>query len=132
LILSVLLQKRLNRSRRHLGRGLGWGKETCIRRGVQIPTHEGAILRGSGRPRTCSDMSGGRYIQSDSAGGSTGTVRMLSRVYAIGGAHWRNLANAIETPVCGGDATLCQITLTTCLIFLLTGGQTERQTENGK
>jgi len=32
-----------------------------------------------------------------------------------GGAHWRNLANTTEPSVCGGDAALCQITLTTCL-----------------
>jgi len=31
-----------------------------------------------------------------------------------GGAHWRNLANAIEPFMCGGDAAFCQITLTTC------------------
>ena len=33
------------------------------------------------RPRTCPDMSGGRYTQSDSAGGRTGTVRMPVAVY---------------------------------------------------
>ena len=31
-----------------------------------------------------------------------------------GRAHWRNLANTIEPSVCGGDADLCQITLTAC------------------
>jgi len=30
------------------------------------------------------------------------------------GTHSRHLANTIEPPVCGGDAVLCQITLTTC------------------
>jgi len=30
-----------------------------------------------------------------------------------GGAHWRQLANTTEPSVCGGDASLCQITLTT-------------------
>jgi len=30
-----------------------------------------------------------------------------------GHAHWRHLANTIEPSVCGGDAVLCQITLTT-------------------
>jgi len=48
--------------------------------GVQIPRCEGAILRVKG-PRTCPDMSGGGYTQSDSAGGSTGTVEMLTGVY---------------------------------------------------
>jgi len=31
-----------------------------------------------------------------------------------GGAYWRHLANMIEPFVCGGDAALCQITLTAC------------------
>ena len=30
-------------------------------------------------------------------------------------AYWRNLANTIEPPVCGSDAALSQITLTTCI-----------------
>jgi len=29
-------------------------------------------------------------------------------------AHWRHVANTIEPSVGGGDAALCQITLTTC------------------
>jgi len=33
----------------------------------------------------------------------------------IWGAHWRHLANTTEPSVCGGDAALCQISLTTCL-----------------
>jgi len=32
-------------------------------------------------------------------------------------ALWRHLANTIEPSICGGDAVLCQITLTTCLLF---------------
>ena len=35
--------------------------------------------------------------------------------FDIWGAHWRHLANATEPSICGGDAALCQITLTTCL-----------------
>jgi len=58
-------------------------------------------------------MSGGRCTQSDSAGGSTGTVRNC--VCGLGctrgvGLHWRNIANTAEPSVCGGDAALCQIT----------------------
>jgi len=33
---------------------------------------------------------------------------------AHGRAHWRHLANTIEQSICGGDAVLCQSTLTTC------------------
>ena len=38
---------------------------------------------------------------------------------ADGGAYWRRLANAIETSVCGGDAALCQITVTTCYYYCI-------------
>jgi len=34
--------------------------------------------------------------------------------FYIRGAHWRHLANTTEPSMCGGDAALCQITLTTC------------------
>jgi len=32
-------------------------------------------------------------------------------------AHWRHLANTAEPSVCGSDAVLCKITLTTCFIL---------------
>jgi len=32
------------------------------------------------------------------------------------GAHWRHLANTTETSMFGGNASLCQITLTTCSV----------------
>jgi len=32
----------------------------------------------------------------------------------MGGHIWHNLVKTIEPSVCGGDAFLCQITLTTC------------------
>ena len=38
--------------------------------------------------------------------------------FYIRGTHWRHLANTTEPSICGGDAALCQITLTTCLITL--------------
>jgi len=34
--------------------------------------------------------------------------------FCIWDAHWRRLANTTERFVCGGDAVLYQITLTTC------------------
>jgi len=34
------------------------------------------------------------------------------------GAQWSHLANTTEPLVCGGDAVLCQITLTTYLLML--------------
>jgi len=36
-------------------------------------------------------------------------------IVVVVGAHWRILANAIVSSVCGYDAAFCQITLTTCL-----------------
>ena len=46
------------------------------------------------------------------AGGSTRSIE-------LGKAQWRHLANTIEPSVCGGDAVLCQITLTTCYAYTL-------------
>jgi len=34
------------------------------------------------------------------------------------GEHWRHLANTTEPFVCGGDAALCQVTLTACYDLL--------------
>jgi len=33
-------------------------------------------------------------------------------------AHWCHLSNMIELSVCGGDAVLCQINLTSCLLYM--------------
>jgi len=35
-------------------------------------------------------------------------------VFPRGRAPWRHLATTIQLSVCGGNAVLCQITLTTC------------------
>jgi len=32
------------------------------------------------------------------------------------GAHWRHLVNTTDLSIYSGDAALCQITLTTCLV----------------
>jgi len=40
--------------------------------------------------------------------------------FYIWGAHWRHLKNTTEPFTCGGDAALCQITLTTCLSLVRT------------
>jgi len=39
--------------------------------------------------------------------------------FYIWGAHWRHLKNTTEPSMCGGDAALCQITLTTCLSIVI-------------
>jgi len=42
-------------------------------------------------------------------------VSMASTLaFYIWGAHWHHLKNTTEPSMCGGDAALCQITLTTC------------------
>ena len=37
--------------------------------------------------------------------------------FYIWGVHCRHLANTTEPSMCGGDAALCQITLTTCFCY---------------
>ena len=48
-------------------------------------------------------MHGGRYTQSDSAGGSTGGDEDADWGILDVGVHWRLLANTIEPSVCGVD-----------------------------
>jgi len=82
--------------------------------GAQIPMHDGSVLRAKrGWPKICPDMCNSQYTHSDSAGGRNGLVCMPIGVYYMG-AHWRHLVNTMEPSMCGGDAALCQITLTTC------------------
>jgi len=77
---------------------------------VQIPTHEGAILRAMrGRPGTCQDMS--IYSKWLSRGQNRHGVHADWGVLD-GGTHWRHLANTTEPSVNGGDPALCRITLT--------------------
>jgi len=38
----------------------------------------------------------------------------MATIFVLWGVHWRHLANTTEPSMCGGDAVLCQITLTTC------------------
>jgi len=40
--------------------------------------------------------------------------------FYIWGAQWRHLKNTTEPSMCGGDAALCEITLTTCLYLQTT------------
>ena len=41
-------------------------------------------------------------------------IRQVAPMCPHGRAHWRHLSNTTELSVCGGDAALCQNTLTTC------------------
>jgi len=41
-------------------------------------------------------------------------IREVAPMCPDGRAHFRNLANTIQLFVCGGDAALCEVTLTIC------------------
>ena len=43
--------------------------------------------------------------------------------FYVWGAYWCQLANTTEPPMCGGDAALCQITFTTCFLFMVHCGR---------
>jgi len=82
--------------------------------GVQPPIRERTILRAKrGRHRTWTDMSDGRSIHQEAV--PVWCRCRLGRTRS--GAHWSNLANAIESSLYGGDAALCLITLTTCCYY---------------
>jgi len=51
------------------------------------------------------------FWDADSGGGKEACIRW--------GAHWHHLANTIEPSMCGGDVVLRQITLITCLCYLM-------------
>ena len=56
-------------------------RDLCLDEVPDVPAWTGNFEGKMGWPRTCPDMYGGQYTQSDSAGGSTGTVWMLRGVY---------------------------------------------------
>jgi len=45
-------------------------------------------------------------------------IRQVAPLCLHGKAHWRYQANTTEPSVCGRDAVLCQMTLTTCCFIL--------------
>jgi len=46
-------------------------------------------------------------------------IRQMAPLCPHGRTHWRHLANTIELSVCGGDAVLRQIILTTCCEYYM-------------
>jgi len=44
--------------------------------------------------------------------------------YIRWGVHWRHLTNTTEQSVCGGDAALCRITPTSCLLLMQVENET--------
>ena len=97
----------------------GGPKEPCIRWKSRNPHVNGQFWgQKKGWLRKCLNMSGSWYTQSDSTEGSTGMVWM-SMGCTRWGAHWRHLVNMTEPSICGSDAALCQVTLTTCYGMVL-------------
>ena len=96
------MQKRLNRSICHLGHGLGWAEGSTssiiFARWRQCTRRQSAV--------SCAKMAEPIDLP----------VGLWKRPHRK--AHWRHLANTTEASVCGGDAVLCQITLTTCYAAL--------------
>jgi len=119
------VQKRLNRSICCLGCGLGWAKRStswtvfarwrqCSRRHSAVscaktaePIHLPFGLWTWVCPRKCK-FNCIRQV-----------APMCTRSIVFTRWHWsqHHLANTIEPSVCGGDAALCQVTLTTCYYY---------------
>ena len=65
--------------------------------GVQIPQHDGAIVRGRGGPLY-------KYRETLPSSVQKRLNRSSPRKHVFdGGAHWRYLANTIEPSMCGSD-----------------------------
>jgi len=85
-----------------------FGRKIAITSLVRMIATRQLVMEGSlsGRPTDC------RYRRYLAAKGCCHGNHFLA--FYIWGAHWRHLANTTELSMCGGDAALCQITLTTC------------------
>jgi len=111
----------VNRSWCRLGWGLGWAQGTMyyIRSGPdrRMPRE---IFRGKGRPivKYSDSLRWGVQKRQKRSRCHSGLGLGLAQGNVLGGgAHWRNLLNTISPSMCGGDAALCQITLTTCWVW---------------
>jgi len=97
------------------------GPRSQVVDGGPDPACEGALIRGK-------DMPG--HVRRHSAVSFAKTAELIDLTFGLwtlvcqrkhrcphGIAHWRNLANMIEPSICGGNAALCQVTLTTCYYY---------------
>jgi len=89
--------------------------------GAQIPPCNRAIIRRKDMPQHARRHSAMRCLKMaeliDLSFGLCTQVCVVVPMCPHWRAHWRHPANTIEPPVCGSDAALCQITLTTCLYW---------------
>ena len=101
--------------------------------GTQIPNAKGQLLGGKDMPghaRQHFVMSYAKWLNQSIcslgcglrwAEGNTNSIvfaRWRQCAFWEGTLAWRQVANTIEPSICRGDATLCQITLTTCLLCI--------------
>ena len=89
---------------------LWWAQGTMYYIGVHIPTSEGAILASAGHDWQSiysKRLSRGQHRYSADA-----DWNVLDAAHI--GSFWHHLPNMTKPSTCGGDAALCQITLTSC------------------
>jgi len=84
--------------------------------GVSRSSCEGAILRGKGRPivEYRDPLPWAVHKRLNRSSCCLGYGLELAQACIRLGAHWRHLENTSEPSICGGNASFCQITLTTC------------------
>ena len=108
------VRKRLKRSICHMGCGLGWAEGStssiifarwrqCTRRHSAVSCTKMAELI---------DLPFGLWTLVGWRKHKFNRIRHVATKFLHGKADWRHLANTIEPPICGGDAVLCQTTLT--------------------
>jgi len=104
------------------------GPRKHVLHGAQIP-NRGAIIRGKDMPGyarwhsavSCTNMAEpielpfALWTRVGRRKHKFSRIRQVAPMYP----HWHNLANTIEPSVCGGDAALCQITLTSCFCMVM-------------
>ena len=113
-VMIVNPAKRLNRSKCRSGCGLRWVQGTMYEMGSTFLHVKGHFWgrKGAGpeHARTCPAVDILKATQQGAAPVKCGCRLGRTRW----SAHWRNLANRAEPSLCGGDAALCQMTLTSC------------------
>jgi len=91
---------------------------------------KGAIIRGNNMPgharrhsaMSCTkmaeliDLQFGLWTLVSRRKHNSNRVRQVAPMCPDGMTHWLHLANMSEPSICGGDAAVCQITLTTCFL----------------
>jgi len=83
---------------------------------VEIPhANWGNFEGGNGSPLLCRELCKNDRTDRHAILDAESSMDPVNRVLYVG-AHWRDLVNTTEPSMCGGDAALCQITLTTCLL----------------